>query len=298
MKASYLAALRVAQAKKPHTIVENLILPAAIDMCKAVLNGKCSTKLKEIPLSNNTVSRRIDAISNDIKAQLLERLKQTYFAIQLDESTDIAGQAQLLVYVLYCWSGEMIENFMFCYEMQGRTTGLDAFNVLCDFFSQSGLSWDRCVGICTDGAASMTGKHSGTVARIREKAPNVMQTHCMIHREVLAAKHWGQSLCDVLSSCVEIVNSIKARPLQSRMFSKLCDELGSEHSSLLLHTEVRWLSRAKIVERVFKLREELLIFFKEHNANLALLVVDEIWVGKLPYLADMFNLINQPNLSL
>ena len=110
------------------------------------------------------------------------------------------------------------------------------------------------MGICTDGAASMTGKHSGAVARIREKVPNIIQTHCMIHREVLAAKHLGQSFCDVLSSCVKIVNSIKARPLQSRMFSKLCDELGSEHSSLLLHTEVRRLSRGKIVERVFQLR--------------------------------------------
>ena len=122
--------------------------------------------------------------------------------------------------------------------------------------------------------------------------------HCMIHREVLAAKHLGQSLCDVLSSCVKIVNSIKDRPLQSRMFSKLCNELGSEHSSLLLHTEVRWLSRGKIVERVFELREELLIFLKEHSADLALLVADEIWLGKLAYLADMFNLLNQLNLSL
>ena len=120
MKASYLVALRVARAKKPHTIAENLILPAAMDMCEAVLNGKCATKLKEIPLSNNTVSRRIDEISNDIKAQLLEGLKQTYFAIQLDKSTDIAGQAQLLVYVRYCWGREMIEDFMFCYEMQCR----------------------------------------------------------------------------------------------------------------------------------------------------------------------------------
>ena len=100
-------------------------------------------------------------------------------------------------------------------------------------------------GICTDGAASMTGKHSGAVARIRERVPNIIQTHCMIHREVLAAKHLGQSLCDVLSSCVKIVNSIKARSLQSRMFSKLCNELGLEHSSYLLHTIVRWLSRKK-----------------------------------------------------
>ena len=42
----------------------------------------------------------------------------------------------------------MIEDFMFCYEMQCRAIGLDVFNVLCDFFSQSVLSWDRCVGIC------------------------------------------------------------------------------------------------------------------------------------------------------
>ena len=153
MKASYLVALRVARAKKPYTIAENLILPAATDMCEAVLDGKRAAKLKEIPLSNSTVSRRIDEISNDIKAQFLERLKQTYIAIQLDESTDIAGQAQLLVYVRYCWGGEIIEDFMFCYEMHRRTTGLDVFNVLCDFFSQSELSWYRCVGICTDGAA-------------------------------------------------------------------------------------------------------------------------------------------------
>ena len=187
---------------------------------------------------------------------------------------------------------------MFCHQMQCRTTGLDVFNVLNDFFSHSKLSWERSVGICTDGTASMTGQHSGAVARIREKVPNFIQTHCMIHREVLVAKRLAQSLSEVLSSCVKIVNSIKARPLHSRMFSKLCDELGSEHSSLLLHAEIRWLSRGKIVERVFELREELSIFLQEHNTDLASLVVDEIWLGKLTYLADMFNLLNQLNLSL
>ena len=284
---------------KIHTaIAEDLILPAAIDMCETVLDRECRAKLKEIPLSNNTISRRIGEMSSDIKAQLLEKLKQTYFAIQLDESTDIASQAQLLVYVRYCWGGEMIEDFMFCHRMQGRTTGLDVFNVLCDFFSQMELSWERCVGICTDGAASMTGKHSETVARIKLKVPNIVQTHCMIHSEVLAAKHLGKSLSEVLSACVEVVKSIKARPLQSRLFSLLCDELGSQHSNLLLHTKVRWLSRGKIVERVFELRKELLIFLQEHNPHLASFVADETWLGKLAYLADIFNLLNQLNLPL
>ena len=75
----------------------------------------------------------------------------------------------------------------------------------------------------------------------------------MIHREVLVAKNLVPSLSEVLSACVKIVNFIKAHPLQSQMFSKLCNELGLEHSSLLLHTEVHWLSQGKFVERVFEL---------------------------------------------
>ena len=75
-------------------------------MCKSVLNSECTAKFKEKFLSNNTISSRFDEILNDMKGQLLERLKQTYFLIQLHESRDIASQAQLLVYVRYRWGGE------------------------------------------------------------------------------------------------------------------------------------------------------------------------------------------------
>jgi len=45
-KASYLVALRVTWAKNGDTITENLILPAATDMCEAVW-GECAEKVKE-----------------------------------------------------------------------------------------------------------------------------------------------------------------------------------------------------------------------------------------------------------
>ena len=67
MKASYLVALRVARAMKPYTIAEDLILPAAMDMCETVLDRECTAKLKEIPLLNITISRRIGEMSSDIK---------------------------------------------------------------------------------------------------------------------------------------------------------------------------------------------------------------------------------------
>jgi len=74
--------------------------------------------------------------------------------------------------------------------------------------------------------------------------------------------------------------------------------LGPQHPSRLLRTDVRWLYRGKIMEQVFELREEFLVFLQPLNSALALLVADEIWLGKLAYLADIFDLLNQLNLSL
>ena len=104
--------LRVARTKSSHTIAKNSILPAAVDMYEVVWDSQCAAKLKEIPLSNNTISRRLDDISHDFRSQLLKRLNKTDFVIQLDESTDIFSESQLLVYVRYCWSGQMIDFFV------------------------------------------------------------------------------------------------------------------------------------------------------------------------------------------
>ena len=97
LKASYAVAARIAKAKKAHTIAEELIMPAAVEICEIMIGRESSQKLKSVPVSNNTVQRRISDMSEDISSQLLQRLRQTKYAIQLDETTDIAGEAQLLV---------------------------------------------------------------------------------------------------------------------------------------------------------------------------------------------------------
>ena len=42
-----------------------------------------------------------------------------------------------------------------------------------------------------------------------------------------------------------MVNYIKAGPLKSRLFSKICEEMEATYENLLLHTKARWLSRGK-----------------------------------------------------
>uniref|UniRef100_A0A674N592 Uncharacterized protein n=1 Tax=Takifugu rubripes TaxID=31033 RepID=A0A674N592_TAKRU len=196
--------------KKPHTIAEDLILPAAMDMVREVLDQSAADKLKTIPLSNDTISRRIEDMSADIKQHSTARIKASgHFALEMDESTDITNKAVLLVYVRHVWDGDLQEQFLCTRELLTTTTAEDIFSSVDMYLSSVGLSWDMCVGITTDGAASMIGKNLGVVRRILEKAPNATWNHCFLHREAIAAKDMVPVLHGTLKDVIQVVNYIK-----------------------------------------------------------------------------------------
>lgn len=112
-----------------------------------------------------------------------------------------------------------------------------------------------------------TGKNSGLIVKLKELMSHIEWTHCLLHRHELVAKKMPDNLKNVLSEAVKILNYIKSRPLQCRLFSTLCEETGSKRKSLLFYTEVRWLSRGKVLTRIFELRNELKIFFKDRNST-------------------------------
>ena len=149
-----------------------------------------------------------------------------FYALQLDESTDVACLAQLLVYVLYVNGGSIKED-LFCKPLKSRRTGEDIFKVLYSFVTSNGLCWSRCVGICTDGSKAMTGRHSGVVTSMQAVTPDATWVHCSIHQEALAAKGMPDSLKGVLDTTVKMVNFVKARPLNFCVFSALCNDMGS-----------------------------------------------------------------------
>lgn len=53
-----------------------------------------------MPLSNDTVSCRIERMGVDIVEQVVGKLGEA-FSLQLDESTDVSGKAQLIAFVRY-----------------------------------------------------------------------------------------------------------------------------------------------------------------------------------------------------
>lgn len=67
---------------------------------------------------------------------------------------------------------------------------------------------------------------------------------------------------------------------------------------VLFHTEVRWLSRGKVLIRLFELRSEVQLFLTKHKFHLADCFTDELWLSRLGYLSDIFGRLNDLNLNL
>jgi hypothetical protein len=139
------------------------------------------------------------------------------------------------------------------------------------FSTSSPLIWNPvvCHGAGVLGFALMMPPNDRLNKRLcytrQGKNPDVITTHCFLHREILVSKTIGKYLKHVLDVAVNMVNFIKQRPLKSRMFTKLCKNMQKDYVILLQHTEVSWLSRGKVLTTVFVLREELLLFFKDND---------------------------------
>ena len=93
----------------------------------------------------------------------------------------------------------------------------------------------------------------------------------------------------------KIVILIKAKALNSRNFSMLCDEMGSQ----LFYTSVRWLSRGKVLARLFELQREVKQFLlKQNKHELYKYLEDDHWIAKLAYMADVFEHMNELNIKM
>lgn len=137
--ASYNVSLLIAQNGKPHDIGEKLILPAIKEVVSTVMNADKNV-VGLIPLSNSSVSRRIDEMAANVEEQLCTALQKTEFSIQLDESTIRDGEALLLAYVRYLAPDDSLsEDLLFARSLVTDTKGSSIFHVVQQYFNEKGM---------------------------------------------------------------------------------------------------------------------------------------------------------------
>ena len=121
MEASFLVSQLIEQCKQPHTIAESLVTTCCRETLQSMLGESAAKEIQKIPLSDNTVSRCINNMADDILEQLRDKLLESkLFSILLDESTDIKGKCQLLANVNLLEVIPYREVFFFCRELPAR----------------------------------------------------------------------------------------------------------------------------------------------------------------------------------
>ncbi|KAF2355415.1 hypothetical protein FHG87_013828 [Trinorchestia longiramus] len=266
LTALYEVAYLIAKQGKPLTIGETLVKPAVLKMANIMLGEETEVKLSQIPLSNGTISDRIEDMSKDILAQVFADLisKPAKSSLQLDETTDVSNLSQLAILVRYVKDDVLNEDFLFCMPLTTTTKAAEVKKRVDNFFKDNILSWDMVSAVCSDRVPVTLGRKSGFGAVVKADAPHIIVTHCILHRHALATKTLPPKLAEVLK-IVDCVNYMQSSALRHRIFSGLCKEMGSEFEVLLYHSNIQWLSRGQVLNRVFAMRVELALFLQEHQ---------------------------------
>ncbi|XP_029657512.1 general transcription factor II-I repeat domain-containing protein 2A-like [Octopus sinensis] len=224
-----------------------------------------------------------------------------WYSLALDESVDISGTSQLLIFIRGVDENISItEELASVCSIHGTTTGKDIFDELEQTISDYNLEWEKLSCVTIDGAKNMAGSKKGLVGQITNKLEelhisNTLFIHCILHQHALCAK--ALNISCVLNPVIRIINFVRGSSLNHRQFKVLLDDFGSEYFDLPYYTAVRWLSCGNVLNRFYKLRSEIDIFLTSKN-NYYPELSDLAWLSKLSFLVDVTTHMNELNLKL
>ncbi|XP_078504859.1 general transcription factor II-I repeat domain-containing protein 2A-like [Lissotriton helveticus] len=293
----------LAKHKKTFTdaeLVKECFLSAAEILFDNYTNKACLLKeISALQLSDSTCARRIEAMGQNVQEQVIKAVRESpFFSIALDESTDRGDVAQLLVCMRYLdQSLHPKEVFLCLLPLQGHTRGEDILDSMCNYFKTSHIQLNTLVSITTDGA--LIGHDRGFIYMLKRKliGQTVIDSHCIIHQEVLCTKLKHGEQNNVLKVAVKIVNFIRAKARNHRLFKAMLHESEVEYTDLLMHTDVGWLSKGKVLEQFIALLPEIVLFVNSRGQSFPELM-DVKWPIVLYFLSELFTHFNALNLTL
>ncbi|CAG8721475.1 6749_t:CDS:2, partial [Cetraspora pellucida] len=208
----------------------------------------------------NSALQMLEAMSILIDNDLWNELKNSSaIGILIDESTDIATESHIIVYVKYCLYGIVKVRYLQLLQLE-HGDAKSIYNAIYSLFDKHKLC-EKIMAFASDGASVMMGKNNGVATQFSKNNLYLFVTHCIVHRLSLACEkaqkqvdfcnhadlilektylffHKSPKRYDILYSYQELLNSPKLKIHQ-------------------LH-KIRWLSRYEVVKNFCRTLEPLL----------------------------------------
>ncbi|XP_039632273.1 SCAN domain-containing protein 3-like [Polypterus senegalus] len=304
--------LRVAwilgQHRKPFTdggVVKECMSAVAETLLEGKQKQELCEKINQIPMSATSATKKSEILTEDVLIQLDEAMqKAPCVGLAVDESTDICDNAQLLVYVRFFNTDQkaFCEDLLGITPLQTSTRGEDIYTAIKEMLSKRGIEPKKVVSITTDGAPAMIGREKGAVSRLKEDNPELISYHCIIHQSVLCAS-LSDEHAEVMSTMMKMIHFLRASSsFQHRMLREFLREVDANADELLLHNNVRWLSKGRVLARFWSIRREVASFLAELRSQKAsqfsFFLENEKQMDNVAFLVDITSHLNELNLRL
>lgn len=301
------ASLRVSWILNKHKMAfssSEVVKECMVETARVLCPNEVET-FRKIPLSNDTNTRRTEVMAETVKEKLIDALKVTEcISIATDESTDISDVAQLSLFVRYLDqdAGLFREELLALIPMMGSTTGKDIHGAIINCLQTNEIPLEKITCLVTDGAPAMVGKHNGAATLLKKDCPRLLTFHCIIHNSVLCSKLKGEFV-KPMNTIISLVNFLRAKSAkQHRDVKTFLKEHEAAYHDVPLHTAVRWLSKGKVLSRVWDLRQDLCGFLQqlvnESSQSYLDFLNDKEEMTVIAFLVDMFEHLNKLNLLL
>lgn len=287
------------------TVVKECLNAVAETLFEGKQKDDMCEKIKQIPMSASTATRKSEILADDVLAQLDAAIQSApCISLAIDESTDVTDNAQLLVYVRFCNKDkkEICEDLLGVTPLETHTRGEDIYAAIKEMLRKRGIDLKQVVSVTTDGAPAMMGKERGAVSRMKEDNPDLLAYHCLIHQTVLCAT-LSQHFAEVMNTVMKLINFLRASSsLQHRLLREFLADVEANANDLLLHNNVRWLSKGNALGRFWSVREEIAAFLEQVKSQTAtqfsLFLQDEHKMNMVAFLVDITSHLNELNVKL
>ncbi|XP_013384257.1 protein FAM200A-like [Lingula anatina] len=256
----FLAKQDIATSKYPD-FVDFLIQQGCSDLAPIAKSYQSYTITKDFQESIYEV------ILRDMRKKLTDA---DYISVLCDESCDITSTKKLSVYARIS-SGCKPETIFLenCEILDGKadTIATSVKNLLTKFE----VPPDKVVGLGSDGASVMTGKHNGVGTRLkRETNPQLIQLHCIAHQLALVSSQAANGV-PYLKTYQEFMTNIyywfKHSAKRISGLASLQDVLDAPKIRIKEVHSVRWFSFYNSLDALYRSWQSLAMLFEQQVAE-------------------------------
>ena len=134
--------------------------------------------------SKTVQNELLDCMASVIRERIVEVKSARFVAIQVDETTDVSTQTQLVLVLRYIDGKHAVQERFFEFVPIASTTASSIAEAILERLNSVFTDDDKCklIAQAYDGASVMRGERAGVQQKVREEYKNAHYLHCYAHQ--------------------------------------------------------------------------------------------------------------------